>query len=84
MQHEQGIEELENKITNVSLAQVGVYSGQPTDIAVISNSQYNRAGTCQQGRVLHPERSNSYNKDNRRREFSRDCSRNYASERSRP
>ena len=43
LNHEQRLEDLEKKMTEVSLTQVGVFSGQPTNIAVISNSQYNRA-----------------------------------------
>ena len=84
LDHEQRLKDLEKKMTDVSLTQVGVFSGQPTDIAVISNSQYNRARTPQQGRENYSGRSFHYNNSNRGREYSREGARNYSNERNRP
>ena len=84
LDHEQRIENLEKHMTDVSLTQVGVYTGQPTDIAVISNSQYNRAGTPPQGSANYSQRSFNYNNNNRGREYSRQRPRTYSNDRNRP
>lgn len=81
LQHEQRIEQLEQRFMNVNLQQ-GEDSRQTANVAAISNSGYSR--TPQKGSVNHSENSRKYSHERRGREHSQEGHRSDYEHRSRP